>query len=328
MLEIWTKDRTRNLIVGIVAGIAVSVVPALAESWPQRPVRVIAPFAAGAAADVAARLFCDELAKRWKQPLIVENRPGADGLLGTTAFVGMRDDHVLMFSPAAPISYFPVIHERLSYDPAHDIVPISSATNSFAAVAATTLLKVDSITDLVTLARRQPGRLNYTAGSGPFSMLFAGFAKDAGLDMAFVSYREPSLAFQDLVSGRVQVMTTVVTNLLPLAQVGKVHLLAVMNAQRAPVAPDVPTTAEAGYPSLAFEGLTGFFGPRDIPSERRDNIAADIRAVALDQALHDRLAAIGQITRGSTPSEFRAAIEEQTAKLAAIAKSADIKPLQ
>src|SRR5262245_16059454 len=110
------------LMVGMLSGPAISN-----EQWPQRAVRLIVPFATGSGPDFAARLFADRLSERWKQPVVVENRPGADGLIGTAAFVNLRDDHVLMFSAAAPLSVLPVLQEKLPYDPARDVMPISAA---------------------------------------------------------------------------------------------------------------------------------------------------------------------------------------------------------
>ncbi len=323
-----TKRWLGLVVLGVVGAITFSAMPSLAESWPQRTVRLIVPVGAASGPDIAARVFADRLAERWKQPVVVENRPGADGLIGTTAFVGARDDHALLFSFAAPVSVLPVVHEKLPYDPARDLVPIASATDTFVAVAATASAKIGSLKELVTLAGSQPGKLNYNAGSGALPFVFAGFVKEAGVEIANVSYREISLAVQDLAEGRIHVMLATMAVTLPLAHAGKVRLLAVTNKNRAPAAPEVPTAIEAGYPALAFEGLAGFFGPRGISTGLRDRIAADIRAVAADPGVANRLAAVAQVARGSTPAEFAAAIEEQRAKIASIVKLIGTKPTQ
>jgi tripartite-type tricarboxylate transporter receptor subunit TctC len=278
-------------------------------------VRVIVPLGSGSAPDVAARLYAERLAARWKRPAIVENRPGAEGLIGVTAFAGMRDNHVLLFSPAAPISVFPFTQERLTYDPARDFVPISSAIDTFGSIAVYSSLKVTSLAELVTLARARPGKLNWSSGGGAFPTLLAGFAKTAGLDVVEVPYREQNLAIQDLAEGRIQILATTLTPLLPSAQAGKIRLLAVTNKRRAPIAPEVPTASETGHAELEFEGLVGFFGWRDMPAALRDRISADIRAVAADPVVAERLAAAGQIVRGSTSAEFADAIEEQRARI-------------
>ena len=313
-----------------VAGLAIAAAAAAtalaAEPWPQRAVRLIVPIGSGSAPDVAARLYAERLAVRWAQPAIVENRPGAEGLIGVTAFAGMRDDHTLLFSPAAPISVFPYTQDKLAYDPARDFVPISSAIDTFGSIAVSSSLKVASLAELVALARAQPGKLNWSSGGGAFPTLLAGFAKTAGLDVVQVSYREQNLAIQDLAEGRIQILATTLTPLLPSAKAGKIRLLAVTNKGRAPVAPEVPTASEAGHAELEFEGLVGFFGGRDMPAALRDRISADIRAVAADPVVSGRFAAAGQIARGSSPAEFARSIEEQRAKIEAIVRLLGSRP--
>jgi tripartite-type tricarboxylate transporter receptor subunit TctC len=320
--------RTGGLTISVITAIVLGAAPAIADPWPQRPVRIVVPVGAGGGPDMTARLFADRLAQRWKQPVVVENRPGADGLTGVSAFAGTRDDHVLMFFAAAPISSFPVMYDKLPYDPVRDLVPIASATDTFVTVAASASLEVRSLAELVALARARPGSLNYNAVAGAIPYVFAGFLKGAGLDMVQVPYREYSLAAHDLAEGHIQVMMSTMTLVLPQVRAGKVRFLAVNNSRRAPIVPEVPTATEAGYPDLAFNGLLGFFGTRDMPDSLRDRISADIRDVAADAALADRLAAVGQIARGSTGAEFAAAIEAQRAKIAAIVQSVGLKPMQ
>ena len=179
----------------------------------------------------------------------------------------------------------------------------------------------------MALARAQPGKLNYYAfNGGSFAILLPGFVKSAGLDMVQVSYRDGSLGIQDLVAGRIHVMMSSLLTALPLAQAGKVRLLAVTNKNRAAIAPEVPTAIEAGYSQLEFEGLQGFFGPRDMPAERQHRIAADVRAVAADPAVAEPLGARAYFVRASTPAEFAASIEAQRDKMESLAKLTGIKP--
>ena len=316
------------LAINAATAIALCAAPAIAETWPQRAVRIVVPVGAGGGPDLTARLFAERLAQRWKQPVVVENRPGADGLTGVSGFAAMRDDHVLLFFAAAPISSFPVVYDKLPYDPGRDLVPIAAATDTFLTVAASASLEVRSLAELVALARARPGGLNYNAVAGALPYVFAGFLKGAGLDMVPVPYREYNLAAHDLAEGHIQVMISTMTLVLPQARAGKVRLLAVTNGKRAPIASEVPTATEAGYPDLAFEGLLGFFGPRDMSDALRDRISADIREVASDPAIVNRLAAAGQIARGSTGVEFAAAIEAQRAQITAIVQSVGLKPMQ
>jgi tripartite-type tricarboxylate transporter receptor subunit TctC len=323
MLRICGIGVIAGLTSGILSGPATS-----AEQWPQRAVRLIVPFAAGSGPDFAGRLFADRLSERWKQPVVVENRPGADGLIGTAAFVNLRDDHVLLFSAAAPLSVLPLLQEKLPYDPARDVIPISTAADTFGAVAISASLQVGSLVELVTLARSRPGQLNYHALAGAFPILFAGFAKNAGIELAYVSYRETTAAVLDLAEGRIQAMLATLPPLLPQVNSGKVRLLAVTNKSRAPIMPTVPTAREAGFPTLTYDSIAGFFGPRDMPAERRDRISADVRAVAAENGVGERLAAVGQVACGSTAIEFAAAIEEQRSQISLIARLAGTKPAQ
>jgi tripartite-type tricarboxylate transporter receptor subunit TctC len=249
-------------------------------------------------------------------------------MIGVAAFAGLHDDHTLFYYSAAAISTLPLTHRKLPYDPDRDILPISSAVDAFITIASPVSSKIASLAELVASARAQPGKLNYfPTNGGSFAILLPGFVKSEGLDMVQVNYREASLGIQDLVAGRIDVMMSSLFASLPLLRSGKVRLLAVTNKSRAPISPETPTAIECGYPQLAFDGLQGFFGPRDMPSDRRDRIAADVRAVAADPAVADPLAAVGQAARGNTPAEFAAEITGQRAQMEALAKLAGLKPL-
>jgi tripartite-type tricarboxylate transporter receptor subunit TctC len=276
------------------------------------------PISAGSGTDVAARLFAEKLAERWKMPFYIENRPGADGLIGTAAFAGTRDDHTVLYWNSSAFTLYPLLQQKLSYDPHRDILPISITTENAFVIAASNQSKIDSIGALLRAARSQPGKLNYNGGAGELPYLFAGLLKNAGVELTLVPYRDATLAVQDLIEGRLDIYATLLTTVLPLAKAGKVKLIAVTGRMRAPAAPEIPTAIEQGLPDGEFDGLAGFFGPRGTPVDRRERIAADIRAVAADPQLADRLAALGQTVRGSTPAEFAASIDERYAKMAAI----------
>jgi tripartite-type tricarboxylate transporter receptor subunit TctC len=267
-----------------------------------------------------ARLYAERLAERWKQPVYVENRPGADGLIGTVAFANMRDPHTLLFSPAAPISVYPYIYSKPGYDPAKDIVPIAQAAETFVGVIASASLNVGSLGDLVARARARPSELNYYTAPGAFPTLFAGFLKSIRLDMVSISYRDTSLVVQDIATGRLDLSMATLGSYLSAVESGKARVLTVTNSSRAPLIPDVPTAIESGYPQLAFEGLAGFFGSSGLSTEARDLIAADVCAVAADPAFGKRLIPLAAVARGGTPHEFATAIEAQRARMAAAIK--------
>jgi tripartite-type tricarboxylate transporter receptor subunit TctC len=308
---------------GALAAFAAS--PAFAQSWPRTTVRLILPLGPGSATDVTARLYAERLAARWGQPVVVENRPGPDGLVAVAAFVAARDEHTLLFSIGGPVTINPASRETLAYDPDRDLVPIAPASDSFLAIAASASLGVTAIDDLIARSKAEPGKLSWAATPGLPQFIFAGFTKSAGLDMVQVSYRDFSPALQDLAEGRIQVAATGLLPLLPLAQAGRVKLLAVTNHERSPAAPALATAQEIGHPELTADGFQGFFGWRDMPDALRERIAADVRAVAADPALVAKLAALGQAVRTGTPADFAAMIAQQRAKIAAIAQAIGLK---
>ena len=154
---------TLVLTLGLVLAIGLVAVQAHAQTWPQRTVRVILPLPPGTATDIAARLFAQRLAERWGQPVIVENRQGGDGIPAVMSFLAARDNHTLMFSFAGVITINPLIHDKLPYDPARDLVPVASVVDNFFAIAASAALKVASLEDFIRLVRSQPGKLNWAA---------------------------------------------------------------------------------------------------------------------------------------------------------------------
>ena len=297
-----------------------------AQTWPQRPVRLLVPFGAGSATDITARLFADRLAQRWAQPVVIENRPGGDSNIAVGAFASARDDHTILYSAPNPITVNPILYEKLPYDPAQDLVPISFGSEIFIVVAAPESLKLNSLSELVSLARAQPGKLNWVATPGVVYFMFAGFVKNAGLEMAQVPYRDFTQAVNDLAEGRIQATVTSLATVRPQVETGKVKLLAVTNEQRIPARPEIQTVTEAGYADLAFGAFGGFFGWRGMSNQLREQIAADIRAVGTDATIAERLGAVGIKPRTSTPAEFAAAIEEERLKVAAIARALGTKP--
>ena len=314
-----------RIILGIALACLFAAATASAETWPRQTVRVIVPLPAGTGTDIAARLYAERLSQRWGQPVIVENRPGADGIIAAQALVNARDNHTLLFSFAGLITINPLIHDKLPYDPARDLVPIAPGADNFFAIAISEKLGIKTLAELIALARAKPGKLNWAATPGLPQFIFAALAKSAGLQMIEVSYKDFTPALQDLGEGRIEVAVTGLALFLPHVQAGRVRLLMVTNRERAPVAPGVPTASEVGHPELTFEGTVGFYGWRGMPDELRDRIAGDARTIAADPVVGARIASVGSLVRTGTPAEFAAAIEEQRVKVAAIGRP---KPAQ
>jgi tripartite-type tricarboxylate transporter receptor subunit TctC len=316
----------RSLVrLAILAALASWAVPSHAQSWPTRTVRFILTLGPGSGTDIGTRLLGDRLTKRWGQPVVIENRPGGDGIVAISAFVNANDDHVLLASPSSSFTAHPYLHDNLPYKPS-DLAPIARVSNVIIVIAAPASLPVKSFADVVAMTRTQPGKLNWAGGTGAIDFLFAGFLKSNGLTMTKVPYRSPVEAVNDLAEGRVQVYEASLAVMRPQLQAGKIKLLAVTNSMRAPTEPGVPTVQEVGYPELTLDGLVGFFGPPRMPLALRERIASEVREVmAADPVIGERLNLTGQLPNPGGPVEFGTAIDEQRAWLGAVAKELGVK---
>jgi tripartite-type tricarboxylate transporter receptor subunit TctC len=318
------------LAIAIVSSaLALIATPSHAQTWPQRTVRLVVPLGPGSGADITARLLADRLTKQWGQSVVVENRPGGDGVIAINAVLAARDDHVLLFGPASSFVGHPYTLEKLPYDP-RDLLPVARVTNTVVCIAVPASLKVQSLKELTTMAREEPGKLNWATVTGVTDLIVAGWLKSAGLDMAKVSYRDTVSAINDLVEGRIQFYSAAYAIMRPQAQAGRIRLLAVQNRSRFPGLAELPTVAEAGSPELNFDGLVGLMAARGsgVTDALRERIAADVKVVVSDPVVAERLTATGQIVSPGTPAEFAAAINEQAANLAVAAKALGITPKQ
>src|SRR5262245_14619653 len=322
-----SAPRVLLLVLTTVLALVASIPHALAQSWPQRTVKLIIPLPPGTGTDIAGRLLAERLAERWGQPVVVENKQGGDAIPAVTAFLSARDTHTILLSFAGIITINPLIHDRLPYDPAADLVPLVQVSDNFLGVAASAMLKVESLEDLIRAARAQPGKLNWAATPGLPYYVGLALEQSAGIEVVPVAYRDFAPAMQDLTTGRLHVASTGVPPLIPHHQAGTARLLFVTNRERSPQAPEVPTASEAGYPDLTFEGSVGLFGWRDMPAYVTDRIGRDVQTIAADPSFRSRLIAGGTVSRSGTSEEFAAAIEEQRKKIAAIHR-AFAKPAQ
>jgi len=300
--------------------------PVAAQSWPTRPIKFILTLGPGSGSDIGARLLADRLTRKWDQPIVIENRPGGDGIVAINAFVSAQDDHVLLFAPSSSFIGHPYQHNDLPYNP-DDLAPIARVSNTVIGISVPIDLPVRTLRDVVELARTKPGQLNWAGLTGALAIMFEGWLKSIGVDIKKVPYRNPVEAANDLAAGRVQVYESAYAIARPQIQAGKVKLLAVTNTARASAIPDVPTVAEAGYAALTMDGLVGLFGPPTMPKDLRERIAADIRTVMdADPLIKDRLIMTAQVPNPGGPAEFAKSIDEQRAVLAKAAKDLGIMP--
>jgi tripartite-type tricarboxylate transporter receptor subunit TctC len=302
---------------------------ASAQTYPQRTVKFILPFGPASGTDITARLIADRLAARWGKPVVIENRPGGDGLVAINAFVAANDDHTLLWVPVGTFAVHPYDKEKLPYDANRDLIPVANVSSLFLAASVSTALNVGSLRELVELVRANPGKFNWATANGNADFLMSGFLKSNGLEMAKVPYRDILQAPNDLAENRIQLLSSSLAIVTPLMQAGKVKVLAVTGRQRAPSAPDIPTVTEAGYPALVMESIGGIFGPRGMPLALREQITADVRAaVASDPTIATKLESTGQIVDVRGPNEFAAGIKELNEQLAGIAKVLGMKAAQ
>ena len=289
-------------------------------SWPTQPVRLIVPFGPGNSADLAARLFAALLAPRWHQAVVVDNRPGADGVVGTQAFVTARDRHALLFAPMGMITVNPLLHAQIPFDAQQDVVPIASAVRPSIGIAVGPMVRARSLGELIAEARLDPGKWLWAATPGLPELVFRALLKMEQLDLQHVAYGDLSPAIRDLDDSRIQVVVAAVPTLTPVLAPAHSRLLAVTTSQRNVAWPDVPTVREAGYPALTVDGPYGFFGWRGISETLKQRIAADLQSVAGDAALSKRLRNVGFALDTGTPASFAEAIQAQRRQVEELAR--------
>ena len=285
----------RHLLALAAIGAATALAqPALAQSpssaWPQRSVRFILPLGPGSGVDIGSRLIADRLSQKWGKPVVIENKPGGDAIVAITAFTAANDDHTFLMAPTSTFTAHPFLHEKLPYD-LKELVPIARVSNTIVAVGVPASLGINSLDELIARAKAEPGRLNSAGTTGAIDFVVAGYLKNAGADITKVPYRDGVQALNDLAEGRIQLYVAAYAIMRPQVQAGKVKVIAITNSERAPMLPDVPTAKEAGHPGLAIDGLVGLFGPKEMPKELRDRIAADVMAAAGDPEVSARIGA-------------------------------------
>jgi tripartite-type tricarboxylate transporter receptor subunit TctC len=316
----WSLPRLFFIVLTTILPVPVLSQPS--QNWPERTVRLISPSSPGGSPDIVARLFAEKLSMRWKVGVIVENRPGADGMIAIQAVLGATDGHTLLATHSGAITVTPAIR-KLPYN--EDWRPLSTAAIDFLAVAVPAASSVRSLADLIAAAREKPGALNWYAAPGGPVMVFGEFVRNNRLDMVFVPYKAGTEAVRDLSESRIQVSLVPLAVALPLAQAGKLRLIAITNPEAAPIAPDVPTASGAGHPELAIQGVLGFFAPKSMPDSVQQQISGDIQTVANDPEIYNRLEKVGLIARGSTPGDYARYLDEQRQHWERIARSQKIE---
>lgn len=324
------KTSSRSFL-RIALGIAVCAfsAAAAAQSWPSRPVKLVLSLGPGSGADIGARLYADRLTKLWGQPVVVENRPGGDGVIAINAVIQAKDDHTLLWGPTANFVGHPYSLEKIPYDP-KELVPVARVSGTVVTLGVPASMNVGSLKELLETARKKKGWLNWTTAVTMTDIILEGFLRSQGIEAAHIRYKQPAEAVNDLIGERIQLYSSAYAIVRPQAQPGgKVKLLAVQARNRVPGL-DLPTVSELGFPGLDFEGLVGIIAARSskLPKAASERIGADIKAVSKEPAIAERLAATAQLNTPGDAAQFAASIDEQVKQLAESAKRLGLKPKQ
>lgn len=312
--------RAAAFALAIGLGGTLAMAEAAAQSWPQRNVRVILPFGAGSATDIAARLIGEKLAAKWGKAVVVENRPGGDGLVAINAFTSANDDHVLLYASSASFIAHPYVHEKLPYVLERDLEPIARVADTILSVGVPSATGIKSIPEFVKQARAEPQKFNVAGAAGLPEFAVMAFLKNENIGATKVPYRDVVQAGRDLAEGRIQLLLSSYAIVRPHVQAGKVTVIAVGGRERTSLAPGAPTVIEAGFPNLNMETTSGFYGQRGMPLELRQRIGAEIMAAASDPTVSSRIAASGQIMRPQGPADLARALKDQGDDAARVAK--------
>lgn len=305
-----------------------------AQPWPARPLRVIVPYAAGGASDVAARLLAPELQRRLGQPVVVDNQPGADGNIGSAEAASATDGHTLLMGTVGTHVINPLLSRRLPYDPLKDFAPVCLvATVPLVLVMNPVVaqsLGVRKLADLVQAATAQPGRLHIASGGNGNPSHLSGelFKRLTRTYMLHFPYRSTASAQQDVVAGNMDLMFDTLPGALPQIRAGKLLALGVTSARRSPSLPDLPTIDEAGGPALkGYEASTwtGLFAPSNQPPEQLARLQRDCVASFAGSGLRDRLTSRGMLVHGSGGASFAALIAAETEKWARVVQLSGVK---
>jgi tripartite-type tricarboxylate transporter receptor subunit TctC len=297
----------------------VGATASLAQQWPTHPVRFVLPFGPGSGADTAARLITDTLQQKWGQPIVIDGKPGGDGLLSLQTVVSAKDDHVLFLGPSSIFVVQRYLHDGMAFDPQTDLAPIAGIAKVQIAIAVPTSLGISTLAEFVALARAKPNETSYAVAPGFSEFVFDAFVKENGLAIAKVPYRDITKSPLDLGENRIQLSMQSYAAMRTYAQTGKIKFIAVNDRVRSPIAPDIPSVVESGFPSLIASPVLGLLGPRDMPLDLRRRIAADVLAALGDKTISERLTLSGQPAEPMGVDTYTAALQEQYAQVAHIA---------
>lgn len=301
---------------------------AISQSFPNKPVRFVVAYPPGGATDITARILGRALDKRWGQPVIVDNRPGASGMIGAEAVVrSSPDGYTLLVGYTPEVSLNKLIFRKMNYDPERDLLPITLLTSSPLVLAVHPSVAVKSVRDLIALAKSRPGTVNYaTPGIGGQQHLASEYlALATGAKFTHVPYKGTGQAMADLLGGQVQMMFAAIAPLLPHLRAGKLVPLGIADVKRSSLLPEVPTFSESGIERFEFVNWFGLFAPAGTPLALMEQLNRDVVATMRQEDTKQALAAQGLDVRPGTAKEFADFIQEEMAKYGRIAREAKVR---
>ena len=302
--------------------------PALAQTYPTKPVRLIVPGPPGTAADIRARWIAEKLSPMLGQPIIVDNRAGAGGAIGTEAAAkSAADGYTILLVHQGTMAVNPHVYAKLGYDPLIDFAPITRLSLGPLLLAVNASLPVQSVADLVQLAKQKPGQINFGSPGNGTPPHLAGelFKHMAGIDVTHIPYKGGAQALTDLVAGQIAFSMDNLAVQLPQVKAGRIRAIATTGAQRIAALPEVPTVAEAGVPDYEYLAWMGIAAPAATPRAIVARLNFDIVTILSTPAARDWLSAQGNVPGGDTPEQFAAFIKSEHAKLGRIVREAGIK---
>lgn len=315
---------------GAFAIIAACAGSAQAQSWPNRPIRMIVPYTPGGYTDLMARLVSEKMAAALGQTIVIENKPGANAVIGTDAVAKAAPDGYTFGTVIAAHSVNPSLNPKLPYDTMKDFTYVSLTSVAPLILIATPSLPAKNMKEFIALAKSKPGQLNFaSSGIGSAAHLTMEMLKSReGLNLQHIPYKGTAGALQDTVGGQISVMFDVIGPLMSQVNSGNARALAVAAKARVPAAGDVPTMAEAGVPDFVSGTWSGIIAPAGTPQDVVDRVAAEAKKALADPDLRKKLDDQGIVAMGTTPAEFKSFVTDEIARWKKVITDADIKMQQ
>ncbi|MBZ0133891.1 MAG: tripartite tricarboxylate transporter substrate binding protein [Rhodocyclaceae bacterium] len=309
-----------------VAGLILTGSPARADNYPSKPIKFVVGFPPGGGNDILARVIGQKLSERVGQPVLVENKPGANAIIATEHVAkSAPDGYTLYVGASGAMTFNPGTYERLPYDSVKDFAPITQIASFPLMIAVHPSVPANSIKELIALAKSKPGQIYYASGSTPFHVATALFKKEAGIDLVHVPYKGSAQSIAAVVGGQVSVVMVDAPPTAPHLKAGKLRGLAVTGSRRTTIAPDVPTMVEAGLPGYEVVLWTGLFAPAGTPQNVIDKLYEEVTAILKLDDVKARLVSLGYDAGGMKPAEFSAILKADRDKWTQVAKEGNIR---